>query len=126
MCIEVPALAEFNIETDGRSVTLQVVDAMGSPIKLNLQVDQLGQLAMTLPSLIDAAIRRQYGDSSGRFTYPMASWMVEQAIDPSLVILTMRTTDGFGVSFSMPRSKAEEMADSISVGVQHELELITH
>jgi hypothetical protein len=126
MHIEVLALAEFNIETDGRSVTLQIVDAMGSPIKLNLQVDQLGQLAMTLPSLIDAAICRQYGDSSCRFTYPMESWMVEQAIDPSLVILTMRTTDGFGVSFSMPRSKAEEMADSIAVGVQHELELITH
>ncbi len=126
MRIDVQALAEFNIEPDGRSVTLQVVDAMGSPIKLNLQVDQLGQLAMTLPSLIEVAIRRQYGDSSCRFTYPMESWMVEQAIDPSLVILTMRTTDGFGVSFSMPRSKAEEMADSIAVGVQHELELITH
>jgi hypothetical protein len=38
----------------------------------------------------------------------------------------MRTTDGFGVSFSMPRSKAGEMADSIDVGVQTELELITH
>jgi hypothetical protein len=126
MRIDVQALAEFNVEPDGRSVTLQVVDAMGSPIKLNLQVDQLGQLAMTLPSLIEVAIRRQYGDSSCRFTYPMESWMVEQAIDPSLVILTMRTTDGFGVSFSMPRSKAEEMADSIAVGVQHELELITH
>ncbi|HEY8127663.1 MAG TPA: hypothetical protein VIF39_02970 [Hyphomicrobium sp.] len=126
MRIDVQALTEFNVETDGHSVTLQVIDAMGSPVNLNLQVDQLGQLAMTLPSLIDAAIRRQYGDSSFRFTYPMESWVVEQAIDPSLVILTMRTTDGFGVSFSMPRSKAGEMADSIDVGVQTELELITH
>jgi hypothetical protein len=126
MHINVQALTDFDIEKDGRSVTLGIVDAMGSPIKLNLQVDQLGQLAMTLPSLIDVAIRRQYGDSSCRFTYPMESWTVEQAVDPSLVILTMRTTDGFGVSFSMRRSKAEEMADSISVGVQHELELITH
>jgi hypothetical protein len=82
-------------------------------------------LVMTLPSLIDAAIRRQYGDSSFRFTYPMESWVVEQAIDPALVSLTLRTTDGFGVSFSMPRSKAEEMADSIARGVQHELEFVT-
>ena len=71
MRIDVQALTEFNVETDGHSVTLQVIDAMGSPVNLNLQVDQLGQLAMTLPSLIDAAIRRQYGDSSFRFTYPM-------------------------------------------------------
>jgi hypothetical protein len=61
MRIDVQALTEFNVETDGHSVTLQVIDAMGSPVNLNLQVDQLGQLAMTLPSLIDAAIRRQYG-----------------------------------------------------------------
>lgn len=126
MRIDVQALAEFDIEADGRSVTLEVVDAMGSPVKLNLRVDQLGQLAMTFPSLIDAALRNQYGDSSFRFTYPLESWMVEQTIDPSLVILTMRTTDGFGVSFSMPQNKAEEMADSIAVGVQHELELIKH
>jgi hypothetical protein len=126
MRIDVQALAEFDIEADDRSVTLEVVDAMGSPVKLNLRVDQLGQLAMTFPSLIDAALRNQYGDSSFRFTYPLESWMVEQTIDPSLVILTMRTTDGFGVSFSMPQNKAEEMADSIAVGVQHELELIKH
>jgi hypothetical protein len=57
-------LTEFDIEEDGRSVTLHVVDEKGSPIELNLLVDQLGRLAMTLPNIIDAAIRRQYRDTS--------------------------------------------------------------
>jgi hypothetical protein len=124
--IDVQALTECEMATDGRSVTLHVVDAAGSRVELNLQVAQLGMLAMTLPNLIEAAISRQYGDSSCRFTYPLESWMIEQAIDPSLVILTLRTADGFGVSFSMPRMKAEEMSGSIETAVQKEFELITH
>lgn len=126
MHIDVQDLTEFDIENDGRSVTLHVVDTKGSPVELNLQVAQLGMLAMTLPNLIDAAIRRQYGDSGCRFTYPLESWVVEQSIDPSLVILTLRTTDGFGVSFSLPRKKADELSESIAIAVEKEIELITH
>lgn len=126
MRIDVQALTECEMGSDGRSATLHVVDAAGSPVELNLQVAQLGMLAMTLPNLIEAAIRRQYGDSSCRFTYPLESWVIEQAVDPSLVILTLRTTDGFGVSFSMPPMKAEEMSGSIETAVQKEFELITH
>ncbi len=126
MHIDVQDLTEFDIGNDGRSVTLHVADTNGSPIALNLQIAQLGMLAMTLPGLIDAAIRRQFGDSSCRFAYPLESWMIEQAVDPSLVILTLKTTDGFGVSFSLPREKAEEMSQSIDIAVQKEFELVTH
>jgi hypothetical protein len=52
--------------------------------------------------------------------------VIEQATDPSLVIMTLRTTDGFGVSFSLPRTKADEMSESIAIAAQKELELITH
>lgn len=126
MRIDVQELTEFDIEKDGRSVTLHVLDAKGFPVHVNLKVEQLGMLAMTLPNLIDAAIRHQYGDVSCRFTYPLESRVIEQAVDPSLVILTLRTTDGFGVSFSLPRKKADEMSESIAIAVQKELELITH
>jgi hypothetical protein len=127
MRIDVQDLTEFDIEKDGQSVTLRAVDANGLPVELNLRIAQLGMLAMTLPNLIDAAIRRQYGDSSCRFTYPLESWVIEQALDPSLVIMTLQTTDGFGVSFSLPRKKAEEMSQSIEIAMQKELlEMVTH
>ncbi|MBS0235638.1 MAG: hypothetical protein JSR99_19395 [Proteobacteria bacterium] len=82
-------------------------------------------LAMTLPNLIDAAIGRQCRDSSCRFTYPLDSWLIEQAVDPSLVILTLRTTDGFGVSFSISRGKAQEISESIAISLQKQPELVT-
>ncbi len=126
MPIDVRALSGFTIARDGLSVTLHVVDVGGSPLALTLRVDELGMLAMTLPNLIDAAIGRQYRDSSCRFTYPLDSWMIEQAVDPSLVILTLRTTDGFGVSFSMPRGKAEEMSESIATGIRKQPAMVTH
>lgn len=126
MHIDVQDLTEFDIEKDGRSVTLRAVDADGAPVEINLQVAQLGMLAMTLPNLIEAAIGRQYGDAACRFTYPLESWVIEQAVDPSLIIFTLRTTDGFGVSFSLSRTKADEMSESIAIAVQKELELVTH
>jgi len=126
MPIDVRALSGFTIASDGLSVTLHVVDVGGSPLALTLRVDELGMLAMTLPNLINAAIGRQYSDSSCRFTYPLDSWMIEQAVDPSLVILTLRTTDGFGVSFSMPRGKAEEMSESIATGIRKQPAMVTH
>ncbi len=126
MQINVKAVTEFDLGTDGQTVTLYVLDAAGAPVSLNFRVAELGTLAMTLPTLIDAAIGRQFGDTSCRFTYPMESWLLEQAADPSVVILTLRTTDGFGVSFSMPRTKAGELSASISVGVRKEPAAVAH
>ncbi|WP_414463134.1 hypothetical protein [Hyphomicrobium sp. DY-1] len=126
MRIDVQDLTEFNVETDGRSVTLHVVDTDGTPAAVNLQVAQLGMLAMSLPNFIDAAIQVQYGDASCRFTYPLASWVVDQALDPSLLIVTLKTSDGFGVRFSLPRQKADEMSESLAMAAQKEVELLTH
>lgn len=52
--------------------------------------------------------------------------MVEQALDPSLLIVTLKTSDGFGVSFSLPRKKADEMSESLAMAAQKEVELVTH
>ncbi len=126
MNIEVRDLTTFKIGDDGQSVALTVIDSAGLPATLNLQFSQLGVLAMTLPSLIETAMRRQYGDDSLRFAYPMGSWTIEQSTDPKTLILTMRTTDGFGVSFSLPRAKAEDFSQAITAGVNDKVEMVTH
>jgi hypothetical protein len=126
MRIDVQDLTQFDVEADGRSVTLHVVDTKGMPAAVNLQVAQLGMLVMSLPNLIDAAIHVQYGDASCRVTYPLASWVVDQALDPSLLIVILKTSDGFGVRFSLPRQKADEMSESLAMAAQKEVELVTH
>ena len=112
--INVKAMTRYAISDDGKEITLGLVDEAGTPTSLVFQVSDLGNLTVTLPSLIDAALRRQWGDASFRFTYPVGSWAIERSTDPSALIVTLRTTDGFGVSFSMPRSDALQLAHSLS------------
>ena len=113
MSIDVQTLTTYNIDDDGRTVAVGLMDTAGNQTTPNLQISELGVLAMTLPSLIEPALRRQYRDASLRYTHPIGSWHVEAASDPSSLIVTMRTPDGYGVSFAMSRAKAEELGESI-------------
>lgn len=113
MDIDVREMTTFHISEDGKSVVLKLTDHAGNPTSLKFQIADLGNLVMTLPGLIEAALRRQYRDTALRFAYPMGSWSIEQASDAASLIVTLRTKDGFGVSFSMARRNAEELANSM-------------
>lgn len=114
MAIDVKEMTTYAISDDGKTVTLSLVDATGNPTSLRFQIPDLGNLAMTLPTLIEAALRRQLRNNSFRYTYPIGSWVIEQSTDPSSLIVTLRTTDGFGVSFSMPRADVFQFAGALS------------
>lgn len=114
MEIDVKELTTYDICEDGKAVVLKLVDANGNASALTFQIAELGNLVMTLPSLIEAALQRQFRDTSLRFAYPIGSWSVEQASDPASMIVTLRTKDGFGVSFSMARNKADELGNAMS------------
>lgn len=114
MSINVKEMTTYAISDDGKTVTLSLVDEDGNPASLRFQIPDIGNLSMTLPSLIEAALRRQLRDGSFRYAYPIGSWSIEQATDPASLIVTLRTKDGFGVSFSMPRGNALQLADSLS------------
>jgi hypothetical protein len=116
MEIDVKELTTYDICEDGKSVVLKLADADGNATALTFKIAELGNLVMTLPSLIEAALQRQFLDTSLRFAYPIGSWSVEQASDPASVIVTLRTQDGFGVSFSMAKSKADELGNAMSRG----------
>jgi hypothetical protein len=76
-------------------------------------VNQAGALAMTLPSLIEQTLRNKFGDKTLRFTYPLASWSIEQATDPRQTMVTLRTADGFSVCFSMPREQQSQLGEAL-------------
>ncbi len=114
MAINVKEMTTYNISDDGKAVTLSLVDEAGNATSLQFRIPDLGNLAMTLPSLIEAALRRQLRDGSFRYAYPIGSWAIEQSTDPASLIVTLRTRDGFGVSFSLPRGNALQLAQSLS------------
>lgn len=126
MTIEVKELTTYKVSEDGQTVVLNLVDKAGSATSLRFQIGDLGNLVMTLPTLIEAALRRKYRDASFRYTYPIGSWAVEAASDPASVIVTLRTEDGFAVSFSMARGNAKELGHSMSSGASRPAAITAH
>lgn len=105
MPVTIKDLCSYRVAEDGAhaELTLEAID--GETLALQLDVAQMGMLVMTLPRLIEASLRRRHKDASLRFSYPMGSWTVEQASDPAALILTLKTTDGFGISFTVPAER---------------------
>ena len=112
--IESKALTTCEITADGAAISLGFVDGEGRPSAIQFPVDQVGALAMTLPTLIEKALRQRFRDDSLRYTYPLESWSFERSTDPSTGIVTLRTSDGFGVCFSMPRQQQSELGAALS------------
>jgi hypothetical protein len=115
MEIKSRALTNCEIAPDGKAVSLGFVDAAGKAASVELSLDQLGALAMTLPALIEKALRKRFGDESLRYAYPLASWAVEQSTDPTRGMITLRTVDGFSVCFSMPIQQQGELGKALAM-----------
>ena len=113
MEIETQALTTCEVAADGGAISLGFVDSTGNPATIRLSINQVGALAMTLPGLIDKALQTRFGDQSLRYAYPLASWAIEQSTDPTQGMVTLRTTDGFSVCFSIPRQQQSELGEAL-------------
>jgi hypothetical protein len=100
------------VAADG-TISLGFVDSAGDPATIRLSLNEVGSLAMTLPGLIDKAFQARHGDRSLRHAYQLASWTLEQSSDPTQVMVTLRTEDGFGVCFSIPRAQQGELGKAL-------------
>ncbi len=67
---------------------------------------------MTLPKMLTAAIQRRRNDPSARLGYPLAKSRTELSTDLSTRILTLKTPDGFTVSFAVSDDPFRELARS--------------
>jgi hypothetical protein len=113
MEIDTQALTSCEVAADGGVISLGFIDSTGKPATIRLSLNQVGALAMTLPGLIDKALQTRYGDQSLRYAYPLDSWVVEQSSDPTQGMVTLRTTDGFSVCFSIPRRQQSELGEAL-------------
>ena len=106
-------LTACEISADGSQVRLGVLDAAGNPAMLTLPVDQAGALGMTLPSVVEQALRLRYRDESLRYVHPLGDWVLELASESGVVMLTLRTSDGFGVCFALQPAQREVLAEAL-------------
>ena len=114
MKMEGRSLTSCAISPDGGSIRLGFLDAEGVPCHLDLPVEQAGAVAMTLPSLIEKAMRARFNDASLRYAHPLSSWALEQSTDPDTLMMTLRTPDGFSVCFSMRGDQGDALSATLS------------
>jgi hypothetical protein len=126
MEIEPQSLTNCEVSPDGSSVLLGFTDGGGTPAQMRLSLKQVGELAMTLPDLITKALRLRYGDHTLRYAYPLASWTVERSTDPRTGIVTLCTTDGFSVSFSIQNELKHELADALASEGPYKVQITTN
>jgi hypothetical protein len=113
MDIESKSLTACEVTPDGGAILLGFVDTDGKPATIRLSLNQVGALAMTLPELINKALRSRFKDQSLRYAYPLASWTVERSSDPTTGMVTLSTVDGFTVCFSMRRELQSELGEAL-------------
>jgi hypothetical protein len=113
--IEAQSLTTCDITPDSSLISISFVDSSGQPTTIRMSLDQVGALMMTLPGLIDHALQTRFADSTLRYTYPLASWTVEQASDPNQCLVTLQTADGYGVCFSIPREQQIQLSEALAI-----------
>jgi hypothetical protein len=113
MDIESKLLTACGVTPDGSEILLGLVDKDGRSATIRLPLNQAGNLAMTLPELINKALRSRFNDQSLRYAYPLASWTVEQSSDPQTIMVTLKTVDGFTVCFSMEGELQSELGEAL-------------
>jgi hypothetical protein len=115
--IEAAALTTFEVALDGSSVRFNLLDQAGQPASVTLPALCVNQLLMTIPRMVETALRNRHGDETLRFVHPIESFAlelqgVENGAEPHL-ILTIQTGGGFKASFGAPEEVMKELGYSI-------------
>src|SRR5262245_1354964 len=113
MEISVKSLTNCEVASDGGAISLGFEDASGNPAAVRVSLNQVGALIMTLPGLLEAALKARYGDQSLRYAYPLASWALEQSSDTTQRTITLQTEDGFKVRFSIPKGEESVLGEAL-------------
>ena len=117
MRIDGSKLIKCGVTSNGETLHLDLIDAVGEPVSLCLPFDQARTLTMTLPQLLTFALQAQTGDDTARYVFTLAQWRLEAAADSRLII-TFGTPDRFEVSFCITRQECWEMARALGADAE--------
>jgi hypothetical protein len=95
-------LTAWRVPNDGSNVELGFLDASGAEVIVQLPIIQAEASTMTLPRLLTWAIRQSTGNQQSRYVFDLGEWALEGTKGEPRLIATLKTTDGFEVSFGIP------------------------
>jgi hypothetical protein len=107
-------LTNSQVDSTGDSFRLNFEAIDGRPASVTLPVECLNSLLMTLPHLLEQALKTRYRDDSLKLVYPTGGWALEAAAGSNRLILTLNTPDGFRVSFALSPEDADGLASSLA------------
>jgi hypothetical protein len=107
-------LTNSQIDSTGDSFRLNFEAIDGRPASVTLPVECLNSLLMTLPHLLEQALKTKYRDDSLKLVYPTGGWTLEAAVGSNQLILTLNTPDGFKVSFALSPEDVDGLASSLA------------
>jgi hypothetical protein len=110
--IDIASLTTCQVCPDGRHVRLNFANTRAGTATLRLTSACVQQLLMTLPHLLSTALRIQHRDSSVRAVFPLHDWRLEAAAGSGDLILTMTTTDGFEVAFTLSATAIAQISSA--------------
>jgi hypothetical protein len=116
MIINCSTLTTCHAAANGEIVMLEFRDEDGRSVSVRLTFEHAQSIAMTLPRLLTLAVKAQTGQDSARYVFPLGEWLLEGVEGEQSFILTLKTPDGFAVSFRMPPAASKSLGWSL----QHE------
>lgn len=115
--IDAATLTTFDVHPDGTHVRINVRDHAGLPATLVLPAACANQLMMTLPAIVEAALRNSYKNDELRLVHPLAGYHIELGeIGEDGIqrfILTIDTGSGFRASFAVSEEMLTALARTI-------------
>jgi hypothetical protein len=108
-------LTVCRVSADGSSVGLEFLDHTGTRVALELPLEQAEAIVMTLPHLLARATKLRTGSEDARYVFGLDEWSIERVDNDNCLIATLKTTDGFEVSFGIPF----EACSSLGWNLQH-------
>jgi hypothetical protein len=112
--IEGKTLSNYEIAEDGSSIKIGMRDRDGRAATLVLPPECISALIMTLPNIMQQAMRRRHRDPNAKLVYPLAGWTLERARGDARLILNLSTPDGFSVSFAVSERELEEIGSAVA------------
>jgi hypothetical protein len=116
MIINCSTLTTCHAVGNGEIVMLEFIDEDGRSVSVRFAFEHAQSIAMTLPRLLTLAVKAQTGQDNARYVFSLGEWSLEGVEGEQSFILTLKTKDGFEVSFRMPPN----VSKSLGWSLQHE------
>lgn len=120
MKIRSQKLTTCQVAADGTSVDLEFLERDGTPVTLELPLDQAERVVMTIPHLLTRAVKCQTGDEAARYVFNLEGWTIE-GTEGAHCLITLTTAHGFEVSFAIPYEACRSLAWNLQQGADDDV-----